>query len=496
MSLEIKINGTRVNIRDKQTIAYNLANFDITDIGVRKLNYTNNFQIPVEGNELVFNFASNIGTSSTVPYSALSIDVIADGVAVVTDGSAFIQSFENGFYSIRITDNKDVIADMKAYNLKDLYSGDTITITDMTDLLTNTSGFKMDIIMSEYQVATYAPTDKYEWKNYYDTLSAYIKTIFQKYETENSVTFAGDLWTDTYFEGLRMNVFYCYMSINPISPHAITVQDIILNQTKTFYDLFMLILQVFGATYKITGTTITFKKLDNISMTTYVDWSGKVKNINSKRFNIDGTGQKNHMIYSIQEDAANNLNESIIPCNNLNLPYDVDLFQFGASVYPIVKLSMYTGYTDESTIYFKDNKVKIDASANPILNSSGEIDRPVKDIVLITDGVALFNGITISLYPGLELWEVVGSSSSIKTATYFNSQNEYNLLFDMLYNPVFYEVEMLFNLIDIVFFDPMKLVYIKELGGLYYVNAIKDYLLNSDNKTATVELIKINTYVP
>ena len=119
-------------------------------------------------------------------------------------------------------------------------------------------------------------------------------------------------------------------------------------------------------------------------------------------------------------------------------------------------------------------------------------------MVFLTDSAKVyFNTITVGWEDDRKTLKtyVTLAGDNIPLTTYFNSQNEYNILFDMLYNPVIYEAELQLNILDIAFFDPMKFVFIKELGGLFYVNTIKDYLINSPDKTATAELIKINTYV-
>jgi len=490
MSLEIKINGTRANIRDKQTIAYNLANFDITDIGVRKFSYTNSFLIPAIGNETIFGFASDIASQSVVPYSQLSIDVIADGIQIITDGSAYIKNFADGNYNIQITDNKDVISVMKSTSLKTLFPSDVLidngTTVLLKDLLTSTTGFRQDIIMSDLHIID-AATNDYDWVPENDNMSVFVKSVFQQYETVNSVTFAGDLWTDTYFVKLRMLVYYCFIHYSAGNQY---LSDIQIDKTRSFYDLFVAILQIFGATYKITGTTITFSKLDNISKTVYLDWSGKVNKINDKLFAPANIAQNNYFRYSTASNLEKTFNQSVIPCNNLNLPYEKELIKFDSKVFPLINLTDYAAWTDQYAVYIKDN--------SGFYDKNNEFERDLQDMVFVIDSdKVFFDGIDVSWTDDRSTLIVYTTlaGDNIPLTTFFNSQNEYNLLFDMLYNPVVYEVEMMLGILDIAFFDNMKLVFIKELGGLFYVNTIKDYLLNSVDKTATVELIKINSYV-
>ncbi|MFA7361923.1 MAG: hypothetical protein WC139_12900 [Candidatus Kapaibacterium sp.] len=490
MSLEIKINGVRVNIPDKQTIAYNLSNFEITSLANRKLNYTNSFQIPREGNELVFGFASDPTTAQTVPYAALSIDVTVDGFKIISDGSAFIESFEDGKYNVQITDNKDEINAMKAQSLKTMYSGDSILINDAAastvefqDFLVSTTGFRFDIIMNDLHIAEAAAPEEYIWDTDSDNISVFVKTVFEKYATDNGITFAGDLWIDTYFEELRMLCYYCTIHYSSGDHYLTNIQ---IDKTHSFHDLLIAVLQIFGATYKISGTTITLSKLDNFSLTTYVDLSGKTIKVNKKTFTIPGTGQKNHLRYKTGDNADKDMNQTVIDSNNLNTPYDVDLINYDAKVFPLLLLDMYSGYTDEYSIYIKNNTGKYSGAT--------DFDRPLTDFVFLRDSTEVyFAGVDISWTDDRKSLVTYTNVLSVPLCTYFNSASEYAVLADMLYNPVFYEVEMQLNIFDIFYFDNLKFVFIKELGGLFYVNSIKDYLLNSDDKSATVELIKINS---
>jgi len=488
MSLEIKINGVKVSIPKGQTISYNLSNFEITDIGNRKLNYTNSFQIPREGNEMVFGFASSTSETSNVPYSVLSIDIIADGIEVIKSGSAYIKSFSDGFYELQVTEGKDLINEMKNTLLSSMWVGHQIynsTDANVRSLITATSGFKIPMIIDDWNIydtpfhTAGASTGMYEWRWNRQQLSLFVKSLFSQYTTLKGVTFSGDLWTDSYFSNMQMMVFNCNQDLNYI-------KDIIVHPSKSFYDVFKAVLQIFGASYSINDDSITLFKLDNMSLTNYVDWSDKIVSVNSKQFSIPGTGQNNYLRYDVSSDTDKSYNQSVIPCNNNNVPFDVELMKFDAKLYPIIQLDMYSGYTNQPTIYVKDNLVKVD--------SNGVSNREVKDFVFIIDSAfEMWTGLLINT--GVVYAYSVLSTDHAKLPTYFNSQNEYNKIRDMLYNPVFYEVDVLLNILDVAFFDNSKFVYIKQLGGLFYVNSIKDYLLNSDDKSATVELIKMNTYI-
>lgn len=481
MSLKIYINNSQVQLTEGQTISYNLSNFDITDIGNRKLSYTNSFKIPRAGNESIFGFASSYTSASTTPYDTLEIDVIADGIRIINKGSAYIESYSEGFYTIQVTDSKDIISLMKETTLKSLYHSQTQDFVDVRSMLLSTTGIKLDFILSDYIIENYAADNKYIWENYKDNLSIFVKSVFQRFATVNSLIFNGGLWDDPYFSGLRMLVYFAYWESTEYAPYIHHIRDIVLNPDKTFYDLFKLVIQVFGAKYAINGTTITMRKIDSISLTDYVDWSDKLIKVNNKMFTVPNTSQRNLLRYSPKNNAPITLNETNITSNNKNITYEKELLTFNSDVYPVVKVTQFPAFgVTRSTIYISKN----DATGT-------ENKRDVNGIVLITDGMEMSSGVIVGISPQTEAYHYTTTLSSMHFATYFNSANEYALIEEMLTDPVFVEAEMFLNIIDIMNFDQYKLVFIKQLGGLYYVNSITDYLLNSKDKTAKVELIRI-----
>ena len=75
---------------------------------------------------------------------------------------------------------------------------------------------------------------------------------------------------------------------------------------------------------------------------------------------------------------------------------------------------------------------------------------------------------------------------------YYDPTPNYSLITTMLTNPVFYEAELLLNIIDIYEFDHFKAVKIDELEGIFYVNKINNFLATSPGTPTKVQLIKIS----
>ena len=184
--------------------------------------------------------------------------------------------------------------------------------------------------------------------------------------------------------------------------------------------------------------------------------------------------------------------------NNENIINEGDLIKMNASVYPLVGITpVSTSFIlKEQAIFLPDKDVT--ESQSPIYKEI-TTNKSIDKFVFLTDGTdVLPSGFDIKMwyfrdgktpYFAEELYTLI---ATLPIATYYNSVNDYIRIAAMLQNPVFYEVELNLSPVDIHTFDPFNIVSIPELGGTFYVNSIKNYLLSSAKNTATVELIKIS----
>jgi len=504
MSLEIKINGVKVNISKDTVIGYNLTNFDISDISNRSVNYTNSFQIPREGNEMIFGFSNNPSSLSTTPYDNFDNDIYSDGILIVDGGKGYISDSDDGFYTVQVIGNKSLIDDMKSVTLASLTQEVSFGLPSAftQNLINGTTNYRLDYILNDTTLAHLVSTGDFRNDWYKSSLSVYVKYLFSRYSALHGVTFAGDLMTDSYFLDLRLLMSSCYLANTFASP-TVSVVSAKPREADTFYDLFREVMKIFCSTYKMSGTTITISKFDLIDKSNYYDWSDKLMAIESKKYSIEGTGQKNRIRYNAESGASKDLNMVTLDSNNLNIPYEKDLIKIDASVFPFVNLlgvsatsNKYCILTDELE---KSNRQYIYPAMGFRGDYIGLITKSLDKFIFICDGpTSLSTGIiieagyldtklgTVTYYPYTTL-----SGDSKVIATYYNSSNDYNIITEMLTNPVAYTVKMLFNILDIYQFDNLKPVFIKQLGGLFYINKISDYLLNSTDKSATVELIKM-----
>lgn len=513
--MQIYVNTVEVYIDEKAAVSLNLINFDIKDISNRSLNYTRDFVVPVAGNELAFGFSASPYTDDDLPYTDFAVQIVSGAYTLLKNGRGWITTISDGYYHITVTDKPGIIQTMKDYGLDQpkTKTYDVSSDSLVKQLFNGTgSAYKIDIIYNEYQ-KTYAQSNADEYFAKYEEmhLSRYVKHIFEEFATAEGITFTGDLYSDSYFEDFRVLVFSHSFTdnlvLNTSNGVAEKVYDAVVNPSKNFFDLFKEVLKTFGAVFTIEGNIITIKKFDDLNWASPVDWSDKLIKVKSKQFHIPGTSQNNYLRYEAQESAEKTLNQLNLQSNNKNIQFEGDLIKMNASVFPFININDFHSVIASNTnaIFLNDKDVFLDKSVAPTLdiNTNKSLDK----FVFIIDGSdEVGNGLTIRLSCITRTYVVppihsFGTASSQhitaapdnKTiATYYNSANDYVRIAAMLQNPVFYEAEMFLSTVDMQNFDPFNIASISKLGGNFYVNAIKNYLLSSDKKTAIAELIKVN----
>ena len=469
--IEIIINGKEVKTDEDTVISYNMTTFDLSDLSKRKVDYTNSFKIPIAGNSDVFEFIENPSTTSDIGYDFIEITIKDGAFVVFYKAQGIITDIDETHYNIIVTKKNDIIDVMKDYSLG--YTDSRTYIvggpdTIYTRLLDGDGGYyKADIIWTPYQERMNALTpDRFVFDYRYYNISRYVKDVFDKFSTDTGVTFAGGVFTDVEFEKLRV---LCESHTS-----TATVIAAVLSTRKSFYDLFVEVIKIFAAVYSITNNVITINRFDAINFSNPINFTGKVTKVNSKMYKVNNLGRNNYIRYKPKNNASEILNQVTIPCSNKTLQFDGFITKINAEVYPFTDLNQF--YT---TVTAGTNIIKVS-------------DKPhvFDDFVFVTDGT---QDITISI----RYTYISGPSTTVASiavynlCTYYNSANDYVRIKSMLLKPEFYEVEMVLTPIDIIFFDPFRPLKIDELGGVFYVNSIKDYLLTKTNVSTKVELIKI-----
>lgn len=251
------------------------------------------------------------------------------------------------------------------------------------------------------------------------------------------------------------------------------------------------------------------QKFDDLDIATPVDWTGKLIS-KTKKFSIPGTGQLNYLNYSVAANVSETDNQVVIECNNANIELIHEFEKMKVKLFPKENRDS-TQYSNASTL-----PSPLDVAVYPKLDRDLEIAYPtfgesqfnlakrgLVDLVILVDSTDfLGQPLTIALEYYSEtsvfLWSFAtlnGSLTSDADTTltkYYDPSANYSLIETMLTDPVFYETELLLNIIDIYGFDHFKAVRIDELEGIFYVNRISNFLATKPGTPTKVELIKIS----
>ena len=494
------LNSEEIRMFPDIAIGITIENFNISDISNRKIDRTNVIRVPKAGNEDIFEFSSLPNAPTDYVYQDYDFDLIVDGIKIYENGRAFIAGEDESSYTLQITNSKNVIDLLKSISLVTLYEGDDIVLTTSTFFLDvfkqKTQGFKIDFLYDEDD----PDVDIYKWYAWYNYISIYVSTILAKIAADFDVSFSGDLLTDADYIEMRIPCVSANL-IRDWDEIIIHIQDLVIHDSLNAWDLLKIIMQLTCSVFKIDGTDVELQKFNDLDITTPVDWSGKLVS-KSKKFSIPDTAQKNYIKHTVDSEVDKNQDSVLIECNNPNLPYEKDLTTMKDKLFP-----------------FKDiNPFYTNASADPLLGIQlkkkdtfiREVDhlltriKGLKDLIILVDsdeylGAPISARLNYTRKDGeFGLWIPSLLSNNLVVAAdttivkYYDPTANYSLIETMLTDPVFYEAELLLNIIDIYTFDHFKAVKIDELEGLFYVNRISDFLATSPGTPTKVELIKIS----
>jgi hypothetical protein len=497
-NVDIYINGSRVFTDNKTKIGTTIRNFDITDPSNRKQPFTNTILLPVKPNDTIFKFASQPGYQGTLPYDRLDVSIVVDGYHIITNGIGYIQEVKDGYYYVNIREQPDIIQTMQDKTLASVYSGYTSTLGAIAGgvwiqtMKNATSNIRFDFIINETQKQYMLANTRARMDLANTNYTCYIKDIFTRAASQMGITFAGSLLSDSYFQTLRMVVAKAYFVQTGTS---VQIRDVVLNEKKSFFDLFKAVLQVFGAVYRISGTTITIEKYDDITVSS-VNWEGKLHKAGPKKFSIPNFAQNNYMRFKKGGAAEETLNEAVWTCANKNIANQAVIIEPDVTVYDRYNLfSVFSfGAIDIDYIAVPEASFTLDTSgAYPY---TLDITSTINELAFVIDSG--FSDLIIPIDADyVDLAGVVQLSSFImavtddgNVATYYNSQNDYTKMAALIDKPVMYEVEMNLDALDLHDYDEFVNKRIPELGGDFYANSFQ-YNFAQGGKGSKLTLIKV-----
>jgi len=124
MTVDLIINGKRCDLSKREAVALSYAINRLTDIESRQGDYSNTFNLPLNGlNRQVFGFPDELNSLDVTRYQSLPARITAGGLAVI-DGTAELRSVSDVITVNVKGGNADWIADLSGKELKDLDTSD------------------------------------------------------------------------------------------------------------------------------------------------------------------------------------------------------------------------------------------------------------------------------------------------------------------------------------------------------------------------------------
>ena len=96
---ELIINGRRVDLGENTNIGLTFCANNIGELQNRQGNFTNTFKLPTsKNNKEIFEWSHLQTSSSVMPYNKLKATYRQNGIEIISDGIAEIQSTDNNFF--------------------------------------------------------------------------------------------------------------------------------------------------------------------------------------------------------------------------------------------------------------------------------------------------------------------------------------------------------------------------------------------------------------
>ena len=504
------LNSIELTFFPDTAIGLSIENFNISDMSNRKIDRTNVIQVPKAGNEAAFEFSSIPNAPTDFVYNDYDFDLIVDGVIVYKNGRAFIIGEDADSYTLNITNAKNIIDLLKSITLADLYSGDSVLLESHANVLNafkeKTNGFRIDYLFPDdynFGIATETYQINSGGEGY---ICIFLDTILTKIAADYSVSFSGALLSEADFLEMRIPMVQAQLRSSIAQGTNVYIEDIIIHDSLTAWDLIKNILQLFCGVFKVNGEDLELQKFNDLDITTPIDWTGKLVS-SSKKYSIPDTAQKNYIKHQVAENVDVLEKGGSIDCNNLNINFETDLISLKDKLFPYRDIS--SKYSEAFPVPLLTPNIPGYVNSFPGLVADPTPDRVkgLKDLIILVDsgtflGADIPNPLTIVLAwwdenPG-NTWSLVSTSSTwtasddTELTDFYDPTGNYTLVEDMLTDPVFYEAELLLNIVDINGFDHFKGVRIDELEGIFYANLVDNFLATSPGTATKVELIKIS----
>ena len=125
---ELIINNRRVDLGENTNIGLTFCANNIGELQNRQGNFTNTFKLPTsKTNKEIFEWSHLQTSSSLMPYNKLKATYRQNGIEIISDGIAEIQSTDSNFFYINVySGNTDLLESIGDLTVGELYENDIV----------------------------------------------------------------------------------------------------------------------------------------------------------------------------------------------------------------------------------------------------------------------------------------------------------------------------------------------------------------------------------
>lgn len=249
------INDDLVDLYPNTVIAQTIQAFDI-NIGSIKTNFTNSIKVPKTANNVyIFEFADQVQSSTTGPYSELTARYFSDGIELIKNGKVILKEAEKD-YILNIYSGPfgffDFILQKKLWDLD--FSGINGAWTNSArDTARNTTSGVIAPLADDGQLSYIAPNIILTSGNNMRPPWIFYHTVLERIVSSAGYTITGDILNDTFYKTLVMPLGLIYspafieaksfsaaapgnqVMVNP-SNVDVTFNTVSFNGSANFYD--------------------------------------------------------------------------------------------------------------------------------------------------------------------------------------------------------------------------------------------------------------------
>jgi len=523
---EVFINDNRLDLVDK-SVAQTFQINDIGNLDTRQTSYTNRFKVPKTPNNIrLFNGLSFIGKyhevdldSEQFPYGTPQARIVENGIELLSNGYAVASDSGSNYYSINIYGNeKTFFEKLKEYTLQDVFPETIITYSTagIASNVLNDNLFIFTLLHYNEETKGMGSLEANQTNPGFPYLELYTERITPQFYAKdlfnNIFNFLGysvvnPLTTNENFNNLLVSASKTVSSFDIDYGSEFDIKNVapIMRLNKFLSE----IMYRFGLLIKINERTKTvhFKNIDDLILNGgLVNWSNKFHGFKKEIYKLSNYAILNNFKYSndvVQWSdflgLANELQGSFNILNkNLGIEKTIINSDFSKPKYAKWKESndyswgrffVHSSSGGEYNYWMLDmDEYKTDEDGSiesytesfvPQLFYRTKLNFDFKYKFRLPDGnyeTFTKNYAYLATYPEINFQDYI--------------DNYYQEFIKLLNHTQVINAIINLNTIDIYNLDFFKKIYIKQLGGEFYLNKVKNY---KAGKLTEVELVRIPT---